>query len=333
MAMKIRCSDCSKKISIDEAFAGGACRCPYCKAIVLVPGEARGGTPARPSSPRPDAPGAAADAEVATPALAPEDVPMADPVRIQSYAAVVLIALLILAMLAGVVVWLTIWLHKGESKAVQTPNEMVEVAIPANPLKPTIGGASVAGDVKIAAPVVYVIDCGDSMADMIDNSAKIVGVSIRSLDAQEKFTVIMAMPEGGAEHPSGAVKLPAGAVMLQNALVNGGRPGEKDALKFMLDLEETRVGGKVVVAPAIKAALAMNPKTVVVFTNKTVQDAEALAGEAHKAGVNIVTMGMNADDDVKESLKKFSEAAQSENRAYTSSMLETWVEQFKNEEQ
>ena len=333
MAMKIRCSDCSKKISIDEAFAGGACRCPYCKAIVLVPGEAKGGGPARPSSPRPDAPGDAAAAEVATPALAPEDVPMADPVRIQSYAAVVLIALLLVAMLGGVVVWLSIWLHKSDTKPVQTPNELVEVAAPVNPLKPTIGGASVAGDVKIAAPVVYVIDCGDSMKEMIDNSAKIVGVSVRSLEAQQKFTVIMAMPIGGAEHPSGAVKLPPGAAMLQNELVSGGKPGEKEALKFMLDLEETRPGGKVEVAPAIKAALAMNPKTVVVFTNKTIEGADALAEAAHKAGVNVVTMGMNADDDVKESLKKFSDAAQSENRAYTASMLETWVEQFKNEEQ
>jgi len=37
MAVRIRCSECSKKISVDEAFAGSMCRCPYCKSIVVVP--------------------------------------------------------------------------------------------------------------------------------------------------------------------------------------------------------------------------------------------------------------------------------------------------------
>ena len=53
MAIKIRCVDCKKKISIDEAFAGGVCRCPYCTAIVYVPDDA--GTKKRnrrPESPR-----------------------------------------------------------------------------------------------------------------------------------------------------------------------------------------------------------------------------------------------------------------------------------------
>ena len=51
MAIKIRCTECNKKVSIDEAFAGGMCRCPYCKAIVYVsehPGEAGAARPAAP---------------------------------------------------------------------------------------------------------------------------------------------------------------------------------------------------------------------------------------------------------------------------------------------
>ncbi|MBN1553269.1 MAG: hypothetical protein JXA11_00875 [Phycisphaerae bacterium] len=64
MALKVRCSQCQKKISVDEAFAGSMCRCPYCKMIVQVPelalaaeGVARPsrpvGRPERPDSPRP----------------------------------------------------------------------------------------------------------------------------------------------------------------------------------------------------------------------------------------------------------------------------------------
>ena len=54
MAVKIRCSECHKKISVDEAFAGSMCRCPYCKNIVLVPELVAAGADdisARPSSP------------------------------------------------------------------------------------------------------------------------------------------------------------------------------------------------------------------------------------------------------------------------------------------
>ena len=58
MAIRIKCQQCSRRISIDEAFAGGMCRCPYCKAISLVPESAGQGDSPRPASPteRPSAP-------------------------------------------------------------------------------------------------------------------------------------------------------------------------------------------------------------------------------------------------------------------------------------
>ena len=59
MALKVRCSECRKKISVDEAFAGSMCRCPYCKSIVMVPIEAAPVSPHAPKrSSRPTAPGA-----------------------------------------------------------------------------------------------------------------------------------------------------------------------------------------------------------------------------------------------------------------------------------
>ena len=74
MAIKIRCVDCKKKISIDEAFAGGVCRCPYCTAIVYVPDDGatkkrkrRPEAPARrpeAPTPRPKAPAPTPPAEI-----------------------------------------------------------------------------------------------------------------------------------------------------------------------------------------------------------------------------------------------------------------------------
>ncbi len=36
MTLRILCNQCGKKIIIDAAFAGGICRCPYCKSLVKV---------------------------------------------------------------------------------------------------------------------------------------------------------------------------------------------------------------------------------------------------------------------------------------------------------
>jgi phage FluMu protein Com len=334
MAIRIRCSECSKKISIDEAFAGGACRCPYCKAIMMVPGDGKEASSARPSAPRPDSPDAVV-AGAARPAVAPTEVPMADRVRIQSYAAVVVIGLLLLATVAGVIV-LALSLGSKEKKNDQKKNEPPKTLVDvANPFETKVEGASIASDVKITTPIVYVIDCGASMQRMIDLSSKIVRVSVRTLGPQGKFTVIMALSEETPGHPpTGTVKLPSGSVMLENGFVNGGKPGEKTAAKFMSDLEEVEYCGHGVVdvVPSIKSALAMNPKTVVVFTNKEINGAEELIASAQKAGIKLVTMGMETDDLVRESLQKLSDGAKSETRAYTLPQLMSWVEKFKDED-
>ena len=60
MAVKVRCSDCKKKIAVDDAFAGSVCRCPYCKSIIMVPAQDEiESIKARTSKPqkRPDKPG------------------------------------------------------------------------------------------------------------------------------------------------------------------------------------------------------------------------------------------------------------------------------------
>jgi 3-keto-L-gulonate-6-phosphate decarboxylase len=86
------------------------------------------------------------------------------------------------------------------------------------------------------------------------------------------------------------------------------------------------------VTPAIKAALAMNPKTVVVFTNKTIDGADALTEAAHKAGASLATMAMDADEDVKDGLKKLADSTQGQSRAYTKGALQAWVDQANQKE-
>src|SRR5947209_2645838 len=35
--IRINCTNCKAQLSVDEAFAGGACRCQYCGTIQTVP--------------------------------------------------------------------------------------------------------------------------------------------------------------------------------------------------------------------------------------------------------------------------------------------------------
>src|SRR5437763_131360 len=44
--IRINCTNCKAQLSIDEAFAGGACRCQYCGTIQTVPKHMKGGVAA-----------------------------------------------------------------------------------------------------------------------------------------------------------------------------------------------------------------------------------------------------------------------------------------------
>lgn len=337
MAIKIRCSECSKKISIDEAFAGGACRCPYCKAIVMVPGEGGEAPAARPAAPRPDSPDA--PAVPAAPPVAPEDIPMADPVRIQSMAAVVVIVLLLLVFIVGAIFAFRQLAGGGSTKhdntAAVVANEPPKIKKDiADPFQAKVEGACVASDVKIITPVVYVVDCGSRMQLMIDLSAKIVGVSVRSLKSDEKFNVIMALSADIPDRrPADGPKLPSGLVVMEKEFLPGGGTAEGKAMKFMTELEESDCcgHGQVNIAPAIKAALELKPKTVVVFTNKEVEGVDELVAAAQKDGVKIVTLGMETGDTEIETLQKLSDGTKSETRAFSRLQLQTWSEQHKSE--
>jgi PHP family Zn ribbon phosphoesterase len=95
MAIKVRCQQCRRKISIDEAFAGGNCRCPYCKAITMVSVRSAVSRATRPD--RPDTPTAGVSQ---VPPV--EAVPLAKPVRVQGIITLVLSVFVLLLLLAGV---------------------------------------------------------------------------------------------------------------------------------------------------------------------------------------------------------------------------------------
>jgi len=158
MAIKIRCKECRKKISMDEAFAGGMCRCPYCRATNVVPGERRSGRDDRPDRPdRPDSPQTPATAD------ARRTIPLAKPVKVQGILSLILLALLFL-LSAFVAVY-----------GMKMVKDRQRDAAPPPPVNPIIGvkGVQIAG-LPMRTPVVYVIDAAGSMRDFYDPAAVLV---------------------------------------------------------------------------------------------------------------------------------------------------------------
>jgi hypothetical protein len=306
MAIKIRCQDCSKKISIDEAFAGGMCRCPYCKALVYVEdstagggGKAFGG--ARPVAPthRPAAPGQAAparsqaqaDAEARAAADA-EHVPMARPVKIQGIITIILLVLLVF-MVGGGIALVMFYLPAGNNGEVPPPATQpgkIDVL-------PEHGPGVV--DIKITPPVFYVLDGGSSMRSAFDSARLMVLKSVESL-GDGKFNVIVA---GEGQDKVVAPDLAVG--------------GKEAAEKLTPVLQNINTSGAADIPRALMAAIARKPRTIVLFTRKVVDDAMSLAEQAKAQGTVIHTIVIDGDREVNESMKKLAEAAGGQARTFS----------------
>lgn len=109
--MKISCSECDGEILVDDAFAGAVARCPHCKTLVFVPGEAAdiAGRPEvpgeEPKGPvdRPDVPGGELNASQSP---STPSVPSEQTRQITQRSRIMLIVLMIL--LLGVIVMMVI---------------------------------------------------------------------------------------------------------------------------------------------------------------------------------------------------------------------------------
>lgn len=313
MAIKIRCTKCNKKVSIDEAFAGGMCRCPYCKEIVYVsehPGQAGAARPSapmgrpdapqqqRPAAPgaRPEAPSAAAESFAAVPDQ--EHIPMARPVKIQSVITIILMALLMVMVVVGVALALMLGKANDAKKAIGPDGQPVEPdrpgqmkvneadAPPSGPAKPRIR------DLKITeGPVVYIVDGGSSMGDTFDAARLVLQTSVSSLTPKLSFTIMVCGED--KDEALGAEFQPGGAA------------GKAAAKTF---LEPINTAGAANLSRALKAAADRKPKAIVVISRKVVDDLADQVKEIKKAGIVVHAISIDGDPDVIRSMKALGEA-------------------------
>ena len=238
MAIKIGCTKCGKKISIDEAFAGGVCRCPYCKTINDVPLNSRrsqSGTRAVPTE------------------ASQKRIPIAKRASYQGITAVVLFAL-ILIMIVGVILAIVMATRAGGDGGGKTPDQTPT----ATEVNPFVAGApsTVAGDIKITTPVVYCIEAGRSMGGFYGDALDMVEASTKTLGLRDRVSIVVAWDDNVRSFESGSV---ASMLAEAKALDPEGTSPMADAIDEALAMTPetivilTRQGVALSAAEAIKA--------------------------------------------------------------------------------
>ena len=311
MAMKIRCTECAKKISIDEAFAGGVCRCPYCSALVFVGASSDAMVPAggRPSAPgsRPGAPmdrpaapmvGAAPhDLEAHARAQGQEDIPMASPVKVQGIVTIVLLGLL-LAMIAGAIVMAVSILGRQENGYEPPP-------LKTNPFADVTSRRVVAGDIRVNLPVYYVIDGGGSMRETFFFGMDMIRKSLQTLEEGDTYNVVICREDGD--------------LLLSEDFLLAGADAGKVVVDFMGNIARS---GATDVGRTISAALAKKPGTIVLMAKKYIEDAEKIGQEVKGKDVLLVTICLDGLDDAAAAMAKMAEAAGGQAKAFSLSELD-----------
>ncbi len=301
-AMKTRCLECGKKISIDDAFAGGVCRCPYCKAITVVRATEQNPLdysprPERPN--RPDSPLAGATSPApgrpqnpqpapATPVQQPEQlVPLANRVMVQGVVTIVMSVLLVLFVTTGIAgVW---WLTRpgpGSTSPGSSTNPSTVIALGGEGFTQKPG--EIAG-LPLQSPTVFVIDASAGMQDYYDPAAAMVRHAVRSTKPSDKFQVLLA----GEQNQR-----------MSGDWANGGPEADPLLARFFARFSP---GGKSELPQAVLLALQSKPRTLVILSSKTMPDASALAQQAALSGAHIVGVALGDSSAAAELMKQLAE--------------------------
>ena len=293
--ISITCSNCKTDLSIDDAFAGGVCRCQHCGTIQTVPSASR-----RPASaPQPVAkpapkvlhqarargsgtPGTGLDEladAVASSGLggsglasgrharpAPRTTTTAEPasdrrnavpiVPIVGGAVVVLIAIII------ALVW--IFTHgNGAPHATSGGGSSGGDTISG----PTFCGASID-----ASSVVFLLDRGDSIADQFDALKASAYTALEQLGPDRQFQIIMW------DNDSGSTEFPQGSLHKATA-------GEIDNCRA--DFQDLVAKGETHLSGPMKEALERHPQLIVVATAKPDLDEDDSAALRSAAGKGV----------------------------------------------
>lgn len=333
----ITCTNCQTSLTMDEAFAGGVCRCQHCGTIQTVPKSARdqGGVSSgvlpqatqkalwKQKSTSEGIPGTGLDdlADiVASSGLAGsglqsrglrKSAPPAKPgnkklIPILAGAGVAIVLLL------GVVIWLLLGQGDGDGVAAGgSPNVVVSNSGKTINLSgPNFAGVKLNG----AKTVTFVLDRGSGTQSVFGDLKNITLKSIKSLGSDRKFQVVFWDVRGNViAYPEDAATV-AGDLSLGEAIRK---------------LDEVAAFGSSSVGPALKKAAAAKPDVIVLATGKGGDLSEEFLSDvnnARPAGAKIhaFSLGSSGQSEV---LRKLAQSAGGEYHHLADSDLSAMAQQ------
>ncbi len=296
MEIRLRCSNCDKDVLVDEAFAGGVCRCPHCKTTLSVPesGSARDGErPSRPEE-QPRQPSEAPRTRRTSRSRSSRKMNRLILLMMMGVSALFLIA-------AGVMLY-TYYGTPADDPEADAPWEENGPIDPTGGLSDETDGAAIAG-LPIAGRVVYVIDAGSAMRQMYDYAAALTLRSIETLDEAQQYSIVLAREDG------------------PQAMDGYHSPGPEGD-EFLLAVSAL---GSTDIGAALNSAVGMDPDVIVLLTSRELDDPSSAAGYATGAGARLITIALDADASAEASLAQAAEAADGESRSFTRSQLDRWL--------
>jgi hypothetical protein len=286
--ISLTCTNCQAELTMDDAFAGGVCRCQYCGTIQTVPTKSAGATASKAlyqkaAAASDSSAGGLADLDLgssgsglssggfANAPSQPAQVPRSDPPSVQPaqpqakrgspWLAIAIIAgILVLGTVAAGVFFLT----RGNSAQTEAS------------AGPTFGGVSLNGN-----SISYLLDNSSSNDTVFDPLKAACYKSLQTLGPDRRFQVMLW------ENSNNTVVYPIDG--LHNAM-----PTEIAACKRAL--ADTIATGNSRLAGPLKAAVAQKPSAIVIATGKwdlSRDDLSALSS-ASESGIRLYTFGLGA---------------------------------------
>src|SRR5580698_6523342 len=206
--IRIACTNCKTVLSIDDAFAGGVCRCQHCGTIQTVPAKARGAAAASATTvtagskalfqhnPKSDGASSGTGLDelagiVASSGLSGSGLrsrrlttPASGPGSRRNRAVIFITVAAVIAALLGVIAWLSMR-HgaSNSSTAGNTPSSLT--ATPPLATGPNFCGVSITG-----SSVIYLLDRGSGNREIFAAMTDATLKSIASLGPDRKFQIL-----------------------------------------------------------------------------------------------------------------------------------------------
>jgi hypothetical protein len=316
--ISIACTNCRTVLTIDDAFAGGVCRCQHCGTIQTVPSHLK--ATARPTAPEQSTPGsktlyqrrssndagtgldelagAVASSGLGSrrlrTATATATVTKRSPAAAgQKRRSPMLLIVTGAVLLAAVAVFAIVYFMRGSSTAPQAGNNSAPAPVANNnpQPQPTDGGVSkpsgpsFCGVPLIEKNIVYVLDRGSATEQYFDGVKAALYRSLELIGPDHQFAVILTSngsPDFTFPHKGLADATPDQIQKIRSAM------------------DDVIATGASQLRPALEKAVARHPDVIVVVTAKWTIDSDDTAALKQYAqrGIRIHTFMLGSSDAV-----------------------------------